>query len=86
MRCGKGIQFARRAACTLAFFGLLSCGLLSAPAGAAPGDTLGVCAGSANPAGVAAFESGLGRTVARGHDYLDKRSWAAMLDISWLTQ
>lgn len=51
-----------------------------------PGDTLGIYAGSGNSEGVTAFETTLGRSIDRGHDYLDKRSWATMLDLGWLAE
>ncbi len=55
-------------------------------AAAGPGDTLGVYPGSGNSAGVTAFETTLGRSIDRGHDYLDRRSWASMLDLDWLAE
>ncbi len=88
MRCRGASPFARRGTHAIALLRRAR----SPPASpadrrsAAPGETLGAYAGSANTAGIAAFEGRLGRKVAHGHDYLDKRTWATMLDLSWLAQ
>lgn len=71
---------------SIAVVAALAFGLAAGSASAAPRDTIGVYAGAANVQGVAAFEARLGRPVARVHDYLDRRSWAKMLDIAWMTE
>ena len=87
MRSREAGPFARPRAHAVALLVVLfAFGLSGVPASAAPGETLGAYAGSANTAGIAAFEGRLGRTVAHGHDFLDKRTWATMLDLSWLAQ
>ncbi|MDP8910076.1 MAG: glycoside hydrolase family 26 protein, partial [Chloroflexota bacterium] len=57
-----------------------------APATAAPGDLLGVFPGSGNTAGAIAFGSRTGRTLTYAHDFLDRRTWSSMNDVSWLAQ
>lgn len=87
VHCGRESRSARhRARRSALLAALFAFGLVSGSASAAPGDTLGVYHGSANTEGVKAFETSLGRTVARAHDYLDKRSWATMNDLAWMMQ
>jgi len=58
----------------------------AAPAGAAPGDRLGIYNGAGNTAGAAAFGDRLGRTLTRVHDFLDRGTWASMNNMAWLAQ
>ncbi|MGH2917875.1 MAG: glycoside hydrolase family 26 protein [Solirubrobacteraceae bacterium] len=51
-----------------------------------PADTLGVYHGPVALDRIASFERRLGRKVTFGHDYLDKRSWEKMENVSWLTR
>jgi hypothetical protein len=64
-------------ACTLTVTTLVS------SAAAQPADTLGVYAGAGSPAGVAAFESHLGRPVSLVHDTLARENWANLTDPRW---
>jgi hypothetical protein len=58
---------------------------VSAPraAHAAPGDLLGVYAGSGNPGAASAFGNRLGRRLAFAHDFVDKDTWASVTGMSW---
>jgi hypothetical protein len=47
---------------------------------------MGVYHGPGNTSAVVQFEQRLGRKVELAHDYLDKRSWRRMTDISWMTK
>jgi Glycosyl hydrolase family 26 len=58
----------------------------SAAQAAAPQDTLGIYPGSGNVARLTSFQQTLGRNLAHVHDYLDKRTWATMLDMQWMAQ
>ena len=59
----------------------------AAPAEAAnPAGTLGVYAGSGNPAAVAAFEARLGRPVAQVHDFQPQDRWSTLDNITWPLQ
>ncbi len=51
---------------------------------AAPGDTLGAYPGAGNMTRLGSFEQRLSRNLARGHDYLNKSSWSAMVDVGWM--
>jgi len=60
----------------------------SAPstASAAPGDQLGVYAGSGKTTAAAAFGSRVSRRLSYAHDFLARESWAAMNDMAWLAE
>jgi Glycosyl hydrolase family 26 len=47
---------------------------------------MGVYHGAGNPSAVTRFEQRLGRDVELAHDYLDKRSWGRMTNVSWMTR
>jgi glycosyl hydrolase family 26 len=51
---------------------------------AAPGDLLGVFAGSGNTSGAIAFGDRLGRRLTFAHDFIDKGTWTSVTDMSWL--
>lgn len=88
MRAGIAHVLAQpRARLLAALSTLLTCALMGGSAAAAvPGDTLGIYPGAGSSAGVTAFEQTLGRSIDRAHDYLDKSSWASMLDLAWLAE
>ncbi|MDQ3675725.1 MAG: hypothetical protein M3401_02820, partial [Actinomycetota bacterium] len=64
----------------------IACAGPAAAHAAAPGDTLGAYPGAGNLARLGSFEQRLGRNVSRGHDYLNKSSWNAMLDVRWMAE
>jgi hypothetical protein len=47
---------------------------------------MGVYHGAGNTSAVTQFEQRLGRKVELAHDYLDKRSWHRMTNVSWMTK
>jgi hypothetical protein len=47
---------------------------------------MGVYHGPGDTAAVTRFEQRLGRRVELAHDYLDKRSWARMTNVGWMTK
>jgi len=59
---------------------------ISAPCAAqgAPGDLLGVYAGSGNTGAASAFGDRVGRKLTFAHDFIDKDTWAAVTDMSWM--
>lgn len=46
---------------------------------------IGVYPGAGDTSAVRRFEQRLGRNVDLAHDYLDKRNWKRMTDVSWMT-
>ena len=59
---------------------------VSAPqaAHAAPGDLLGVYAGSGNTSAASAFGDRVGRKLTFAHDFIDQDTWSSMTDLSWV--
>jgi len=53
---------------------------------AAPGDTLGVYAGSGNTSGALAFGDRLGRRLTFAHDFLERDVWPSATDLAWVAQ
>jgi hypothetical protein len=47
---------------------------------------MGIYHGAGNTSAVSLFEQRLGRRVELAHDYLDKRSWSRMTNISWMAR
>lgn len=47
---------------------------------------IGVYHGAGNTPAVRQFEQRLGRRVDLAHDYLDKRSWSAITNVSWMAE
>jgi hypothetical protein len=47
---------------------------------------MGIYHGAGNTSAVTRFEQRLGRKVEFAHDYLDKRSWNRMTNVSWMTR
>jgi len=47
---------------------------------------MGVYHGAGNTSAVTLFEQRLGRQVELAHDYVDKRSWHTMTNVSWMTR
>ncbi len=47
---------------------------------------LGIYPGAGDAAAVTRFGQRLGRDVDLAHDYLDKRSWKRLTDVSWMTR
>lgn len=68
---------------------LLGCSAASTgPAAVAnsPAESLGVYHGPVDRGGVENFQKRVGHKVSHVHDYLDRRTWKTITDISWLTR